>query len=65
MNNYKRYLKETIIFILGELNFCLYHLKLLNLKDEYQTRIIVIENEINNLLSEMNNNEIFKGDDKK
>jgi len=65
MNKYKQYLKENIFFILGEINFALFHLKWLNLDDKFKDRIIKIENEINDLLEDMNNDEIFQGDEKK
>jgi len=61
---YKKSLKETALFILNEIDFALFHLRLLGLKDEYENRIIAIENEINSLLNDMNNNGIFKGGDK-
>jgi hypothetical protein len=65
MNNYKKYLIQNIIFILGEINFILYHIKTLNLNDKYKNKIIVIENEIDNLLNDLNlNNDIFQGDEK-
>ena len=66
MKNYKRYLIQNIIFILGEINFILYHIKTLNLDDKYKNRIIIIENEINNLLNDLNlGDDIFQGGDDK
>jgi hypothetical protein len=62
---YKRSLKKTALFILNQIDFALFHLKLLGLNDEYENRIIAIENEVNSLLNDMNHNEIFKGDDEK
>jgi len=70
MNDYEKYfykksLKETALFILNQIDTALFHLRLLGLNDEYENRIIAIENEVNSLLNDMNHNEIFKRDDEK
>jgi len=72
MNNYKRYLAESIIFSLGEIKFVIYHLRTLNLNDEYKNKLNEIENQINDIMQDLTIKEnyslfdkIFKEDDKK
>jgi len=70
MKNYKRYLLQNIIFSLGEIKFVIYHLRTLNLNDEYKNKLNDIENEINDLMLNLNEkldlhhfDEVFKGSD--
>ena len=72
MKNYKRYLLQNIIFSLGELKFMIYHLRILDLNDEYKDKLNKIENDINDLMQDLTIKEnyslfdqVFKGDDKK
>ena len=72
MKNYKRYLLQNIIFTLGELKFMIYHLRTLDLNDEYRDKLNKIENDINDLMQDLTIKEnyslfdqVFEGDEKK
>ena len=72
MKNYKRYLLQDIIFSLGEIKFMIYHLRTLDLKDEYRDKLNKIENDINDLMQDLTIKEnyslfdqVFQGDEKK
>jgi len=72
MKNYKRFLLQNIIFTLGELKFVIYHLRNLDLRDEYRDKLNKIENDINDLMQDLTIKEnyslfdqVFEGDEKK
>jgi len=72
MKNYKRYLLQNIIFSLGEIKFVIFHLRTLDLKDEYRDKLNKIENDINDLMQDLTIKEnyslfdqVFQGDEKK
>jgi hypothetical protein len=72
MKNYKRYLLENIIFTLGEIKFMIYHLRTLDLNDEYRNKLNKIENDINDLMQDLTIKEnyslfdqVFQGDEKR
>ena len=72
MKNYKRFLLQNIIFTLGELKFVIYHLRNLDLRDEYRDKLNKIEDNINDLMQDLTIKEnyslfdqVFEGDEKK
>ena len=72
MKNYKRFLLQNIIFTLGEIKFVIYHLRNLDLRDEYRDKLNKIEDNINDLMQDLTIKEnyslfdqVFEGDEKK
>ena len=72
MKNYKRYLLYNIVFLLSEIKFMIFHLRILDLNDEYRDKLNKIENDVNDLMLNLNQklefsqfDQVFKGDDKK
>ena len=72
MKNYKRYFLYNIVFLLSEIKFMLFHLRTLDLTDEYKMKLNKIENEVNDLMLNLNEkldlsqfDQVFQGDEKK
>ena len=72
MKNYKRYLLYNIVFLLSEIKFMIFHLRTLDLNNEYRDKLNKIENDVNDLMLNLNQklefsqfDQVFQGDDEK